>query len=140
MNSPNSGATQQYQQIGNQTGVMNADAHRLTQMLFESALKRIALAKGQMQRKDVAGKGENISKAISVVEALRGSLDMDKGEELAANLDALYLYISQQLLKANIANDEAMLEEVSELLRTVKSGWDGIREEALQFMGAVPSP
>jgi flagellar protein FliS len=31
-----------------------------------------------------------------------------------------------RLLEANRANDVALLDEVSSLLREVKSGWDGI--------------
>jgi len=36
--------------------------------------------------------------------------------------------MQQRLSEANLKNDAAMLDEVSELLREIKAGWDGIRQ------------
>ena len=58
-------AGQQYKSINTQTGVVDADPHRLIQMLFAGALEQISVAKGCMQRADLAGKGEAISRAIA---------------------------------------------------------------------------
>ena len=35
------------------------------------------------------------------------------------------------LFEANVKNDVAKLDEVASLLRSIKEGWDGIREEAV---------
>jgi len=48
---------------------------------------------------------------------------------LAANLDALYEYMSVQLVEANISNDPAKLDEVSGLLKRIKSAWDAIADD-----------
>uniref|UniRef100_UPI00053A32A2 flagellar export chaperone FliS n=1 Tax=Pseudomonas aeruginosa TaxID=287 RepID=UPI00053A32A2 len=53
-------------------------------------------------------------------------LDFEACGELAANLDRLYAYMSMRLTEANLKNDAGKLEEVSELLRNIKSGWDAI--------------
>lgn len=106
--------------------VNEANPHRLIQLLFDGALERIATAKGAMQQGNVAVKGERISKAIGILDGLRAHLDMEKGGEVAANLDALYEYMGRRLTEANLRNDPAMLDEVSKLLREVKAGWDAI--------------
>ncbi|MFN2350033.1 MAG: flagellar export chaperone FliS [Thioalkalivibrio sp.] len=103
-----------------------ANPHRLIQMLFEGALERIATARGAMQQGDVSNKGERISRAIEIIEGLRAHLDMDKGGEVAANLESLYEYMTRRLTEANLRNDVAMLDEVANLLREVKVGWDAI--------------
>ncbi|MBL4609427.1 MAG: flagellar export chaperone FliS, partial [Pseudomonas sp.] len=59
---------------------------------------------------------------------LRDALDLEKGGEVAANLDSLYAYILQRLSMANLKNDPAILDEVAALLRDVKEGWDGIAQ------------
>ncbi|TVP56604.1 MAG: flagellar export chaperone FliS [Halomonadaceae bacterium] len=122
-------ALQQYQQVNTQTSTMDADPHRLIQLLFNGALERIYMAKGKIQQKDFAAKGNLIGKAIEIVSGLRGFLNFEKGGELAGNLEALYDYIERGLLEASIRNDETKLDEMAALLRSVKEGWDGIRGE-----------
>lgn len=119
-------AMRQYQSVNTQAQAIAADPHRLIQMLFEGGLTRLAQARGAMQRGDIAQKGELLSKAIGIVGGLRQGLDMEKGGELAVNLDRLYEYMTTRLMKANLKNDPAIVEEVAGLLREVKSGWDAI--------------
>ena len=38
-------------------------------------------------------------------------------------------------MEANLKNDPAILEEVADLLREVKTGWDAIAAEAAQIRG-----
>ncbi|MEW5056367.1 MAG: flagellar export chaperone FliS [Cycloclasticus sp.] len=127
-------ALKQYQQTGIHGGVMDASPHRLIQMLLEGALTRILTAKGFMQQGNIAKKGEYISSAISIVEGLKASLDMEKGGEISQNLDALYEYINTVLLKANINNDINILNEAGKLLSEIKIGWDGIAPDAAQHL------
>ncbi|MFB1010443.1 MAG: flagellar export chaperone FliS [Thiopseudomonas sp.] len=119
-------ALQQYQTVNNQAQAAAADPHRLIQMLMEGGLTRLAQARGAMEREQTALKGELIGKAIGIVGGLRQGLDLEKGGEIAINLDRLYDYMTRRLMEANVQNDPAILEEVSSLLREVKSGWDAI--------------
>ncbi|HZJ93756.1 MAG TPA: flagellar export chaperone FliS [Thiopseudomonas sp.] len=119
-------AMRQYQSVNTQAQAISADPHRLIQMLIEGGLTRLAQARGAMQRDQTALKGELIGKAIAIVGGLRQGLDVEKGGELATNLDSLYEYMTTRLMEANLKNDPAIIEEVSELLREVKSGWDAI--------------
>ncbi|WPN56497.1 flagellar export chaperone FliS [Pseudomonas sp. P9_31] len=126
-------ALRQYQKIGAQAQTSEASPHRLVQMLMEGGLDRIAQAKGAMSRNDVASKGVFISKAIGIVGGLREGLDLEKSIESVGELDNLYLYMTKRLAEANIKNDPKILDEVSDLLRTVKDGWDAIGAPAPQF-------
>jgi flagellar secretion chaperone FliS len=121
---------QQYQRINTQTSITDADPHKLIQLLYNGALERINMAKSRMQAKDYEGKGRLISKAIEIVGGLREFLDMEKGGDLAQRLASLYEYMERTLFEANAQNDIAKLDEVADLLRSIKDGWDGIREEA----------
>jgi len=122
-------AIQQYTRSSRQADVAAATPHRLIQMLLEGALEKIAVARGHMERNEIADKGKAISWAIDILEGLRTSLDQEAGGELAANLDALYEYMSVQLVEANISNDPAKLDEVSGLLKRIKSAWDAIADD-----------
>lgn len=102
-----------------------ASPHKLICMLFDGALKAIMLARARMHDKDVAAKGEAISKAIAIIEeGLRLSLDKNgPGAEIAANLDNLYEYMSARLLVANLKNDVMALDEVQFLLGQLRDAW-----------------
>ncbi|MFE8072036.1 flagellar export chaperone FliS [Marinobacteraceae bacterium S3BR75-40.1] len=123
-------ALKQYQQVNSQTSVVDADPHRLIQLLFAGALERMHMAKARMQAKDYEGKNRLINKSIEIVAGLRSFLDFEKGGDLAAQLEALYDYIERILFQANVQNDPEKIDEAASLLRNVKEGWDGIREEA----------
>ena len=123
------GAAGEYASVGTQTGVTEASPHRLIQMLLDGALDKIARARGAMQRNEYKEKGNHITSAGSIVLGLRTSLDLEAGGELAANLDNLYEYMFRRLMEAHAENDEAALDEVSSLLREIKSGWDALPQE-----------
>ena len=44
--------------------------------------------------------------------------------------------MERTLFEANAKNDLAKLDEVADLLRSVKEGWDGIRDEAVSQQAA----
>jgi len=119
-------AMKQYQQVSVHSGIMDASPHRLVQMLMEGALEKIALAKGNMANREIASKGENISKAIAIIGGLQSSLNKEAGGEIAENLGNLYDYMSHRLVIANLRNDESILDEVASLMVEIKTGWDGI--------------
>lgn len=106
-----------------------ASPHRIIQMLMSGFLERVAYAKGSMERQEFAKKSEYISKAVGIINGLRSGLDMDKGGEIAENLNSLYDYINRRLIEANAANDIEILNEVYSLMSEVKQGWDAIPAE-----------
>jgi flagellar protein FliS len=120
----------QYQDINTHSGIEGASPHRLIQMLMDGVMQRLAEAKGAIQRRAIADKGEAIGKAISIVSGLRASLNGEVGGDIASNLDELYLYMERRLLEANKDNSAEMIDEVMDLMKTIKSGWDGIAQHA----------
>jgi len=123
----------QYQQVSTQTSIVDADPHRLVQLLFEGAASRISAAKGHIDRKEYDKKSNQINSAINIIGGLQESLNFDAGE-LAYNLERLYDYLIRRLFEANIANNIETLDEVNGLLLQIKSAWDEIRDQALQVM------
>lgn len=121
-----SSALRQYQSVSTNVMVNDASPHRLIQMLMDGSLSRLAQARGALERGQLADKGELISKTITIVSGLRGALDMDRGGDVAVNLDRLYEYMSNRLIVANAKSDVQVLDEVAGLMRTIKSGWDAI--------------
>ena len=125
----NSTAMNQYKQVGTQAAIETADPHTLIKMLIDGAIERINKAKYFMQEKDVARKGESVSRAISIIDGLKISLDTDRGDKIAENLASLYDYMQRQLLAANVHNKSETLDEVLSLLNDIRSGWASIPDD-----------
>jgi flagellar secretion chaperone FliS len=119
-------ALKQYSNIEQTVQAEYATPHQLTKMLFSGALRALAIAETAMKQKQFQLKGEQLARAINIIEGLDDSLDMEKGGELAENLRGLYIYMVQRLYKSSFDNDPVIVREVSELLREISSAWDNI--------------
>jgi len=116
-----------YNKVAVEIGVESASPHKLVLMLYEGAIAAISAAKVNMLRNDTTAKGEAISKAIAIIdEGLKTSLDDKAGGELAQNLKALYDYMTNRLLVANLRNELKVLEEVGRLLAELHGAWKAI--------------
>jgi flagellar protein FliS len=123
----------QYRAVRSHGLVADASPTRLVQIMFEHILSYLASASGCMQRiqdnrplSDVIAKGNAMSKAIALIGQLNGTLDMERGGQVAENLRALYEYMLNRLTLANATNDTSLVAEVSGLVAKIKSGWDQI--------------
>jgi flagellar secretion chaperone FliS len=119
-----------YAQVGVETGVTAADPHKLILMLFDGAIMAVTTAAVAMDNNDIPAKGKAISRAIEIIaNGLDASLDRDAGGELAMRLSALYEYMTDRLLYANLHNSRPTLDEVSELLSGLRESWQAIGPE-----------
>jgi flagellar protein FliS len=123
----------QYRAVRSHGLVADASPARLVQIMFEQILEHLATAQGCMARihdnlplTDVITKGRALGKAIRLIDQLNNTLDMERGQKIAANLRALYIYMLARLTLANVTNDSKIAAEVASLILEVKSGWDQI--------------
>ncbi len=108
-----------------------ADPHRVIQMLMQGVLERVAQAKGAIERRDYEAKAYAISKAMAIINGLQDSLDLSHGQ-VPQDMLALYLYMKDRLTDASTQMDVAALDEVTNLMTTIKSAWDQIPEAEKQ--------
>ena len=138
MNLSGSEAAKQYQRLDTQSNIEDASPHRLIQMMMARALTKIGVARGHMERGEVADKGSSIGDAIDLINGLHASLNHDADTRMSENFDALYAYMMRRLLEANIKDDTAMLDEVSGLLQELKEAWDAIADQVADMEEAQP--
>ncbi|KZN39515.1 flagellar export chaperone FliS [Pseudoalteromonas luteoviolacea] len=115
-----------YQREALKTRVAGADRYEVIQMLMAGAIEKMVLAKVAIEKKHLEAKSEHISKSSAIINALRDCLDFEVGGEVTENLYALYSYMLDRLLDASLQNDPAIIDEVSNLLKEIKSAWDAI--------------
>jgi flagellar secretion chaperone FliS len=123
-------AIKQYQHSSVDAVTSTASPHQLVAMLLEGALDRIARARGALRNGDRSAKLANVGATISILEYLKLSLDMKAGGQIAQRLSDLYDFCLQHLVKANAADDPRMLDQVADVLRPLKQGWDEMPRKA----------
>ncbi|MFT6414594.1 MAG: flagellar protein FliS, partial [Glaciecola sp.] len=62
----------------------------------------------------------------------RDTLELEAGREVADNLYALYDYMVQRLIDANVQNSLKIVDEVITLFSPIKIAWSQIPESAKQ--------
>ncbi|MGJ9418150.1 flagellar export chaperone FliS [Massilia sp. CMS3.1] len=119
-----------YAKVGMETSVMSASPHKLIVLLYDGALAAIKSAASHMAAGNIVEKGAAVSKALDIINnGLRASLDKKAGGEIARNLDALYVYMTERLLTASLQNKTSLLEEVQTLLVDLRDAWSQIGEK-----------
>jgi flagellar secretion chaperone FliS len=112
-----------YQSVSVHGGVAASDPHRLVLMLLDGAIERIMAARGVIENGAPEARSRLLHRAVAIIDELRGSLNMEIGGDLAANMADLYEYSSRQLMRANLEGRTEPLDEVAKLLREIRSAW-----------------
>ena len=92
-------------------------------MLYDGAISFLERAKQKIIEKDYAQKGILISKAMDVIGELDGSLNIDKGGNLAENLHSLYFFCNTHLLQANLKMDTEKIDKVITILTDLRDAF-----------------
>jgi flagellar protein FliS len=105
------------------TSIQSASREKLLLMLYEGAIRFVKRATIACDEKDIAERGVNIGKAYDIVMELSNTLNHEVGGEISKNLEQLYMFITDQLTKANVSGDRKHLDDALKVLETLYSGW-----------------
>jgi len=103
--------------------IATASREQLLIMFYDGAIRFVGRAKQAIKGNDIEGRNYGIQKASAIISELAATLDHDIGGEIAANLDALYSYMLNELNTANVKNDITPLEIVEKLLTDLRQTW-----------------
>ena len=109
-----------------QSAVTTSDPGKLIVMLYDGAIRFLTLATDRLDKRDSFGANQNMIKGKSIIAELLASLNLEKGGEIASNLQRLYAYMFNQLVDANVGKDGGRVQHVIELLKELRSGWQSI--------------
>jgi flagellar secretion chaperone FliS len=109
-----------------QTHVQSRSPLELVVMLYDGAIRFLEQAGDAMDARDMATKGQAMSKAMAIIAELQSTLNVQEGGEVAAQLDALYTHATGRLLEANQQRSRGPIDEVIALLRPLRDAWSQI--------------
>jgi len=123
---PNNFGANQYRQ----TSIKTASRGQLVLMLYEGAIQNVKKATLAIDKKELGTKGVAIGKAHDIINELLNTLDLAAGGKIAEDLERLYNFMIEQLLKANVECSKEPLQTVQKLLETLLEGWRGAVAES----------
>lgn len=126
----------QYSKVYQKAAVTTVDQRKLIVLLYDGAIKFLSIAVNKLNAGDKYEAHTNLVRGKTIVAELLGSLNMEKGGEIAGNLQRLYAYMFNELIDANLHNDPARVTHVVELLKELRDAWKNL-EAPKQAAGPV---
>ena len=97
-------------------------------MAYKGLLSLGRQSKIDLQKNNLEGANYRLQRMQSLIIELKNNLDLENGGDLANQLNDLYDYMHNKILKANVKKEEKIIDEVLNLINILLDGW----EEALK--------
>lgn len=108
------------------THVQSSSPLELVVLLYNGLLEHLLATRDAVDRNDLLGKREHLSRAFAILSELQSTLNMAEGGDIAVSLDALYTYATGRLSDFNVKGERAALDEVERLLTPLRDAWTEI--------------
>ena len=123
------------------TQIETASQPQLLLMIFDAAVKKLHMAKRAIDKKEIEKAHTELTKVQRIFTELMVALDFEKGGDLANNLLRIYDFIYHHLVKANIKQDSAMIDEILPIVQDLRDGWtQAVDKYMTEEEGVSPQP
>ncbi len=124
-----------------EAAVRGATPAQLVVFLYEQAIEDLRRAVVALEKGDIEARTRGINHALAVIAQLQGSLDMERGGEVARNLQQFYNVMRASLCEAQLKQSARILEQQIEQLVLVREAWLEVdRATAKPASPAQPGP
>ena len=117
-------------------------ARRVT-MLYDKAIASLREAIQAIEAGDIQRRWSANNLAGQIIETLWATLDLERGGDIAANLDRLYAFMLRRLSDVDMKNDPKPAQDVIDLLEPLRQSWHELARrneaEARAAQPAAPS-
>ena len=119
-----------------QTQVQSRSPLELVVMLYDGAIQQADAAREALVAGNIPARKAAISKMMAIISQLQNTLDMERGGDIAENLDRIYSWATARLLDAHVSRDPKPVDEVRRVLDSLRDAWQTIA--ANQLAGTRP--
>jgi flagellar protein FliS len=121
-----------------EVAVQTSSPTKLVVMLYEGAVRFLGESVRAIKSRDLNQKRHSIDRAVAIVQHLHSTLDIERGGQVAAELDKLYTYITSRILDGSTKLEIEPLEEATKLLSVLLTGWEELaKKEQVQTAPAA---
>lgn len=123
-------AKARYQSVDLESRIEGATPHQLVGIMFEELLRALDALALATERGDFVQRNQRQARALSILNGLEGSLDFDKGGEIADGLASIYRQARRLTLAGGNAGDAAQVRNAREMVAEIASAWSEIGSRA----------
>ena len=103
--------------------ILTASPVRLVAMLYDKAVTCLHDTVAAIEAGDIERRYKSSTRAIEIITHLALTLDMERGGQIAQNLEQLYRFMLKHLLDVNVRNDAKPALDVIKLLEPLRASW-----------------
>lgn len=122
---------QQASQLYRERSLAAASPARLVALLYDRAINLLREAVRAIEDGDIEGRWRANGRAIEIINHLDMTLDLERGGEIAANLERLYRFMLNRLTKVDLQNDPQAALDVIELLKPMRQSWHELADQGV---------
>lgn len=111
------------------TNIETTSQAGLIVMLYDGAIKFLRLALVSVEQGNLQSTNNYLIRAQDIMAELAGSLNLEAGQ-IAENLLLLYDFSYRRLVDANLSKSVAPINEVIELLTSLRGAWAEVASQA----------
>lgn len=105
--------------------VLTSSPAQLVVMLYDGFARFSRQAEEALRRQDPAAASAPLNRADQILTYLLTTLDMSQGE-IAANLDAIYSFVSREMTQARVNRDPDRIPPALKLMGELRAAWAAI--------------
>jgi flagellar protein FliS len=128
--------TVEAKQAYRENAVHGASAIELVVILFDVAIDDMRRAASAIQAGDIEERAKAIRHAMLVLQQLQGTLDFERGGEVARRFEQFYNLIRGKLLESQLRNSPQLMGQQIQFMAEVRECW----MHAEKHMQPKPSP
>ena len=103
----------------------------LVLMLVDGLIEEMARLRMHIAHERFDEKARSIAKCSDILTGLASALEVETGNEVVENLSRLYDFCAQHLNQAGFEMNVAKVDEVMQLVQTLRAGWQGMADAKL---------
>jgi flagellar protein FliS len=121
-----------------ETQVMTATPHQLHLMVVDGAIRFATQAEEALQENDFEISHFALNRSREFVTELIGGLDQERSDEIVNRLKSLFMFVYQNLVKADMKRDVSMAQDALKILKMHRETWMELGEKVKQEN--IPTP
>jgi flagellar protein FliS len=124
----NSEAYQSYHQVNLGALAAQASPVQLVLLLTDGLLEELLRARAHVEARRYELKARSLKRCVDMLNGLTSALDFEAGGELVVNLNRVYGFCVRRLYEAGFNLDIQFIDEVIDLMTTLRKGWQGFQD------------